>query len=95
MRELSQTIDRVYQKFDTDFLGNPKVGRMFEDILRGLYESVLAPGTPTHIHFDIHMNINMFTNHQELGEKLLATIQKNKEKLFREGSSLVEEISQF
>ena len=43
-------------------------------------ESVLSPGTPTNIHFDIHMNINMFTNHEELAEKLRATIEKKQRK---------------
>jgi len=50
-------------------------------------ESVLDPGTPTRIHFDIHMNINMFTNHKELGEKLRAAIEKNKKQLFSEPST--------
>ncbi len=49
-------------------------------------ESVLAPGTPTRIHCDIHMNINLFTNHEELADKLRAAIEKNREKLFREPS---------
>jgi len=45
-------------------------------------ESVLRPGTPTKIHFDIHMNVNYFTNHNELEEKLRASIETNKDKLF-------------
>jgi hypothetical protein len=45
-------------------------------------QSVLKPGTQTKIHFDIHMNIQMFTNHRELKERLGDAITKNKEKLF-------------
>jgi hypothetical protein len=42
--------------------------------------SVLRPGVPTKIHFDIHMNVNFFTNHNELREKLRDAIQKNRER---------------
>jgi hypothetical protein len=45
-------------------------------------ESVVQPGKDTKIHFDIHMNVNYFTNHKELEEKLRASVEKNKEKLF-------------
>jgi hypothetical protein len=45
--------------------------------------SVLKPGTPTKIHFDIHMNVNFFTNHKELRDKLRDAIQKNKERLLK------------
>lgn len=48
-------------------------------------QSVVKPGTKTIIHFDIHMNMNYFTNHEELKEKLSSTIQKNKLSLFDEG----------
>jgi hypothetical protein len=47
-------------------------------------ESVLKPGTPTKIHFDIHMNVHLFTNHKELKDKLRSAIEKNKARLFRE-----------
>lgn len=47
-------------------------------------QSVLKPGTPTKIHFDIHMNVHLFTNHKELKEKLGSAIEKNKDSLFRE-----------
>ncbi len=47
-------------------------------------QSVLRPGTPTKIHFDIHMNVHLFTNHKELQEKLGSAIEKNKTKLFGE-----------
>lgn len=47
-------------------------------------ESVVNPGQPTKIHFDIHMNVNYFTNHQELREKLKASVDKNADRLFRE-----------
>jgi nucleoside 2-deoxyribosyltransferase len=44
--------------------------------------SVLKPGNPTKIHFDIHMNFQMFTNCAELEQKLTAVIEKNQAKLF-------------
>jgi hypothetical protein len=44
--------------------------------------SVAKPGTPTKVHFDIHMNVQSFTNHKELKEKLAAAIAKNKDALF-------------
>jgi len=47
-------------------------------------QSVLKPGTPTKIHFDIHMNVQTFTNHKELKDKLGEAIEKNKAKLFSE-----------
>lgn len=47
-------------------------------------QSVLKPGTPTKIHFDIHLNVHLFTNHKELQEKLGSAIEKNKVSLFRE-----------
>jgi nucleoside 2-deoxyribosyltransferase len=47
-------------------------------------ESVVNPGQQTKIHFDIHMNVNYFTNHQELKEKLKASMDKNADRLFRE-----------
>ena len=45
-------------------------------------QSVLNPGTATKIHFDIHMNVQFFTNHKELRNKLSDAIDKNKERLF-------------
>ncbi len=53
-------------------------------------ESVLSPATKTKIHFDIHMNVNMFTNHDELDAKLRSAIDKNKSKLFPKPSGLEE-----
>ena len=50
-------------------------------------QSVLKPGTSTHIHFDIHMNVQMFTNHKELKEKLGDAITKNKDRLFAQGGA--------
>lgn len=47
-------------------------------------QSVLKPGTTTKIHFDIHMNVQFFTNHKELKEKLRDAIEKNKARLFAE-----------
>lgn len=48
-------------------------------------QSVAKPGSKTVIHFDIHMNMNYFTNHDELKEKLANAIEKNRESLFAEG----------
>lgn len=45
-------------------------------------QSVAKPGTPTKIHFDIHMNVHFFTNHNELKEKLAAAVEKNRGSLF-------------
>lgn len=45
-------------------------------------QSVAKPGTKTTIHFDIHMNMNYFSNHNELKEKLAAAINKNRKTLF-------------
>ncbi len=45
-------------------------------------ESVVSPGSKTKIHFDIHMNVNFFSNHTELQTKISAAIEKNQEILF-------------
>lgn len=45
-------------------------------------QSVLKPGTPTKVHFDIHMNVQYFTNHKELRARLTDAIEKNRERLF-------------
>lgn len=45
-------------------------------------QSVLKPGTATKVHFDIHMNVHFFTNHNELKTKLTDAIEKNKVRLF-------------
>jgi hypothetical protein len=47
-------------------------------------QSVLKPGAPTKIHFDIHMNVHYFTNHKELKAKLNEAIEKNRNHLFAE-----------
>jgi hypothetical protein len=44
-------------------------------------ESVVKPGTDTRIHFDIHKNVQFFTNHTEMAEKLTESIERNREKL--------------
>lgn len=49
-------------------------------------QSVAKPGTPTKVHFDIHMNVHYFTNHNELREKLVAAIEKNRDALFENNS---------
>lgn len=52
-------------------------------------QSVVHPGSPTKIHFDVHMNVQFFTNHKELLEKLNSTIAKNHKLLF--GSNAVDD----
>jgi hypothetical protein len=47
-------------------------------------QSVAKPGTKTAIHFDIHMNMNYFSNHAELRGKLVSAIAKNRKTLFGE-----------
>lgn len=47
-------------------------------------ESVINPKTKTNIHFDIHMNVNKFSNHEEMTEKIKKAIDKHKKKLFDE-----------
>jgi hypothetical protein len=46
-------------------------------------QSVLKPGVNTKIHFDIHLNVQFFTNHKELKTKLSEAITKNKKQLFK------------
>jgi nucleoside 2-deoxyribosyltransferase len=53
--------------------------------------SVMKPGTPTKIHFDIHMNVQFFTNLVELKDKLTAVIEKNHAKLFPKENASVDE----
>lgn len=45
-------------------------------------ESVVTPKEATKIHFDIHRNVNYFTNNKELRAKLKAALDKNKNLLF-------------
>ena len=49
-------------------------------------ESVVNPKTPTKIHFDIHRNVNYFTNQKELRAKLKAAFNKNANILFGAGA---------
>ncbi len=48
-------------------------------------DSIVNPKTKTHIHFDIHRNVNYFVNSTELKEKLKSAIDKNREKLLPQG----------
>lgn len=45
-------------------------------------DSIITTTQKTRIHFDVHMNVNLFTNHEEMIEKLDSAIKKNKDKLF-------------
>jgi nucleoside 2-deoxyribosyltransferase len=47
-------------------------------------ESVMEPGQPTKIHFDIHQNVQFFSNHEELATKLSDVAQRNREALLDE-----------
>ncbi len=47
--------------------------------------SVLKAGTPTKIHFDVHMNVHFFSNHSELQGKLRDAVEKNRKMLLPEG----------
>jgi hypothetical protein len=51
-------------------------------------QSVVKPGTDTKIHFDIHMNVQFFTNHKELKSKLDGSIEKNKALLFSDAAKV-------
>jgi hypothetical protein len=44
-------------------------------------ESVMEPGMPTKVHFDIHQNVQFFTNHNELADKLRTAVERNRAKL--------------
>jgi len=44
-------------------------------------ESILHPGNPTKIHFDVHRRVLMFVNNKQLKAKIKATFGKNKEVL--------------
>lgn len=46
-------------------------------------QSIVKPGTQTKIHFDIHKNIQQFTDNDELEEKLNDSIVKNKKNLLK------------
>jgi hypothetical protein len=47
-------------------------------------ESVMAPGTATTIHFDIHSNVRFFTNHEQLASEVSAAVDANRERLLEE-----------
>jgi len=51
--------------------------------------SVIDTSMKTNIHFDVHMNVNFFTNLQEMSKKVMDVINKNKERLFKEISTPV------
>jgi hypothetical protein len=53
-------------------------------------QSIISPGKETKIHFDIHMNVNFFTNHSELQQKLRSVLDKNRKTIFapREDASI-------
>ncbi|MDD5711826.1 MAG: hypothetical protein PHY31_03605 [Smithellaceae bacterium] len=52
-------------------------------------ESVISPPSKTKIHFDIHMNVNFFSNHKEMVDKIRTVIEKNQDLLFKPKEELV------
>ncbi|HKI52475.1 MAG TPA: hypothetical protein VJ987_00005, partial [Anaerolineales bacterium] len=46
-------------------------------------ESVISPKKDTKIHFDIHRNVQLFVNLDDMETKIRAAIDKNKEKLLK------------
>lgn len=44
-------------------------------------ESIMRPGAETKIHFDIHQNIRLFTNHDQLADALRNAVERNKDAL--------------
>jgi hypothetical protein len=46
-------------------------------------ESVIRTKEKTNIHFDIHRNVNYFSNHKEMTQKIKNAINKNKTLLFK------------
>lgn len=50
-------------------------------------ESVIRPKEKTKIHFDIHKNVNYFTNATELKAKVKSVIEKNRSLLFSKDES--------
>lgn len=56
-------------------------------------DSVLSPGTPTKIHFDVHRHVLMFTNHTQLKQKVKAAFEKNKSVLVRDRTPRTLEVS--
>lgn len=56
-------------------IGRPVIYTASED-------SVVNPKVKTKIHFDIHMNVNFFSNIEELSQKIRDTIDKNRARLF-------------
>jgi hypothetical protein len=44
-------------------------------------ESILHPGETTRIHFDIHQNIRLFTNHEQLVDELRTAVERNQKTL--------------
>lgn len=46
--------------------------------------SIISTEKKTFIHFDVHMNVNLFSNHEEMIEKIKDSIEKNKAVLLPE-----------
>jgi nucleoside 2-deoxyribosyltransferase len=47
-------------------------------------ESVMEPGAGTKIHFDIHQNVRLFTNHEEMAQHLRDAVEKNRKRLLEQ-----------
>jgi len=51
--------------------------------------SIIDTTKKTNIHFDIHMNVNFFSNIVEMASKIVNVIEKNKETLFKTKEEVV------
>jgi hypothetical protein len=56
-------------------------------------ESVMEPGEPTRIHFDIHSNVRFFTNHEQLAVEISAAIEANRSRLIEKLTALENSMS--
>jgi hypothetical protein len=44
-------------------------------------ESIMNPGQPTRIHFDIHQNIRLFSNQDQMADELRTAVERNRKAL--------------
>ncbi len=68
-------------------------GQRIPVICMASQESVLHPGTPTEVHFDIHRQVLMFVNHKQLQSKLRAAFEKNKSILLADRSEGAQQLT--
>jgi hypothetical protein len=68
-------------------------GRGIPVICIASQESVLHPGKPTNIHFDIHRQVLRFVNHKQLQSKLRAAFEKNEDVLLADRSESAQQLA--